>query len=350
MPMLQNIINDLKNQDIEADDAQLDLIKSIVDIQTKKKTVLDSLKGKIVKNSFYTWGAVGRGKTLLSEAILKNIGNGKSSISFHYIDFMYMAHSELSRLIGNKDPLNIIAKSLSGKYKIIFIDEFQVEDVADAMIIGSLLNQVLKNGSQLFLTSNAHPDDLYKDGLQRQKFMKSMAIIKDSLNIYELRGLVDYRARNIFKYTDHSNSSPYKDKDILRFIKSNFSNHEIPSSILEINSRKFRCKSLSEDFLWVSFSDFFNQSTGSKDFIEISKNFEWVFINDFLECDDNNADIIRRFISFIDISYRENTKVKFFFGNINHLNIYKGTKLKILWDRCLSRLTEMQTIEYLNNT
>tara|TARA_B110000495_G_C22934464_1_gene546398 strand:+ start:131 stop:1177 length:1047 start_codon:yes stop_codon:yes gene_type:complete len=348
--MLQNIINDLKNQDIEADDAQINLIKNIVNIQTKKKTVLDSLKGRVVKNSFYTWGAVGRGKTLLSEAILKNIGNGKSSISFHFIDFMHMVHSELSRLVGNKDPLNIIAKSLSSKYKIMLIDEFQVEDVADAMIIGNLLSQILKNGSQLFLTSNVHPDDLYKDGLQRQKFMKSIAMIKDSLNIYELKGLVDYRARNIFKYRDNSNSSPNKDEDILRFIKSNFSNHEITSSILKINSRKFRCKSSSEDFLWVSFNDFFNQSTGSKDFIEISKNFEWVFINDFAECDDNNADTIRRFISFIDISYRENTKVKFFFGNINHLNIYKGTRLKILWDRCLSRLTEMQTIEYLNNT
>ena len=350
MPMLQNIINDLKNQDIEADDAQINLIKNIVNIQTKKKTVLDSLKGRVLKNSFYTWGAVGRGKTLLSEAILKNIGNGKSSISFHFIDFMHMVHSELSRLVGNKDPLNIIAKSLSSKYKIILIDEFQVEDVADAMIIGNLLSQILKNGSQLFLTSNVHPDDLYKDGLQRQKFMKSIAMIKDSLNIYELKGLVDYRARNIFKYRDNSNSSPNKDEDILRFIKSNFSNHEITSSILKINSRKFRCKSSSEDFLWVSFNDFFNQSTGSKDFIEISKNFEWVFINDFAECDDNNADTIRRFISFIDISYRENAKVKFFFGNINHLNIYKGTRLKILWDRCLSRLTEMQTIEYLNNT
>jgi len=348
--MLQNIINDLKNQDIEADDAQINLIKNIVNIQTKKKTVLDSLKGRVLKNSFYTWGAVGRGKTLLSEAILKNIGNGKSSISFHFIDFMHMVHSELSRLVGNKDPLNIIAKSLSSKYKIMLIDEFQVEDVADAMIIGNLLSQILKNGSQLFLTSNVHPDDLYKDGLQRQKFMKSIAMIKDSLNIYELKGLVDYRARNIFKYRDNSNSSPNKDEDILRFIKSNFSNHEITSSILKINSRKFRCKSSSEDFLWVSFNDFFNQSTGSKDFIEISKNFEWVFINDFAECDDNNADTIRRFISFIDISYRENAKVKFFFGNINHLNIYKGTRLKILWDRCLSRLTEMQTIEYLNNT
>ena len=312
--------------------------------------MLDSLKGRVLKNSFYTWGAVGRGKTLLSEAILKNIGNGKSSISFHFIDFMHMVHSELSRLVGNKDPLNIIAKSLSSKYKIMLIDEFQVEDVADAMIIGNLLSQILKNGSQLFLTSNVHPDDLYKDGLQRQKFMKSIAMIKDSLNIYELKGLVDYRARNIFKYRDNSNSSPNKDEDILRFIKSNFSNHEITSSILKINSRKFRCKSSSEDFLWVSFNDFFNQSTGSKDFIEISKNFEWVFINDFAECDDNNADTIRRFISFIDISYRENAKVKFFFGNINHLNIYKGTRLKILWDRCLSRLTEMQTIEYLNNT
>ncbi len=350
MPMLQNIINDLKNQGIEADHAQLNLIKNIVGVQAKKKSVLDSLRRKIAKNSFYTWGAVGRGKTILSETILKNIGTGKDFISFHYIDFMHMAHLELSKLSGTKDPLNKIAKSLSCDYKMIFIDEFQVEDVADAMIIGNLLNQVIKNGSQLFLTSNAHPDDLYKDGLQRQKFMKSMAGIKDSLNIYELKGLVDYRARNIFKYTDHSNSSPYKDEDILRFIKSNFSNHEIPSSILEINSRKFRCKSLSEDFLWVSFSDFFNQSTGSKDFIEISKSFEWVFINDFIECDDNHADIIRIFISFIDIIYRENSKVKFFFGNIDYLNIYTGTKLKILWDRCVSRLTEMQTIEYLDNS
>ncbi|MFQ3339795.1 MAG: cell division protein ZapE [Gammaproteobacteria bacterium] len=350
MPMLQNIINDLKNQGIEADHAQLNLIKNIVGVQAKKKSVLDSLRRKIAKNSFYTWGAVGRGKTILSETILKNIGTGKDFISFHYIDFMHMAHLELSKLSGTKDPLNKIAKSLSCDYKMIFIDEFQVEDVADAMIIGNLLNQVIKNGSQLFLTSNAHPDDLYKDGLQRQKFMKSMAGIKDSLNIYELKGLVDYRARNIFKYINNPDNSPYKNEDILELIKSNFKNYELSTNILEINSRKFRCKSRSEDFLWISFNDFFNQSTGSKDFIEISKSFEWVFINDFIECDDNHADIIRRFISFIDIIYRENSKVKFFFGNIDYLNIYTGTKLKILWDRCVSRLTEMQTIEYLDNS
>ena len=88
-------------------------------------------------------------------------------------------------------------KTISSKFKVILIDEFQVEDVADAMIIGNLLNQLIINGVELYLTSNAHPDNLYKDGLQRQKFMKAMNFLKNNLNIYELGGAMDYRTRNI---------------------------------------------------------------------------------------------------------------------------------------------------------
>ena len=92
-----------------------------------------------------------------------------------------------------------------------------------------------------------------------------------------------------------------------------------------------------------------DRPTGSKDFIEICKNYDWIFLNEFIECDDNQADIIRRFISFIDICYREKMKIKFFFNETQIDSLYQGNRLQILWDRCLSRLNEMQTIEYLES-
>jgi len=110
---------------------------------------------------------------------------------------MQNIHNELSVMSGKSDPLDLIAKSLSKKYKIIFIDEFQVEDVADAMIIGNLLNQLIQLDVVLYITSNAHPDDLYKDGLQRQKFIDAMKAMQKQFNIYKLDGMIDYRSRNI---------------------------------------------------------------------------------------------------------------------------------------------------------
>ena len=259
---------------------------------------------------------------------------------------MQNIHESLSKLSGKKNPIDEIAKSLNRKYEIIFIDEFQVEDVADAMIIGNLLNQLIQYGMLIFLTSNAHPDNLYKNGLQRQKFMNSMANIKNSMSIYELKGEKDYRTRNIYKVNNEVAKS-FTDNDILDLIKNNFQINIPFKNTLKVNSREFECNLCSKDILWVSFIDFFSQPTGSKDFKEICKNIDWIFVNDFIKCNENHEDIIRRFISFIDICYRENIKVKFFINNFELDNIYSGTNLQILWNRCLSRLHEMQTIEYL---
>ena len=95
------------------------------------------------------------------------------------------------------------------------------------------------------------------------------------------------------------------------------------------------------------FQQFFSEANGNKDFIKISENVDWIFISEFRHCDDETADIMRRFISFIDICYRDQTKIKFFFNDIDYENLYSGVKLKILWKRCCSRLIEMQTKEYL---
>jgi cell division protein ZapE len=344
--MIQNIIDNLKNQGIEIDLAQSNLIKKMIESIPKEKSLINKFKKrKFNKASFYIWGEVGRGKTLITKSFLNEIKINKAI--FHYIDFMQNIHNELSVMSGKSDPLDLIAKSLSKKYKIIFIDEFQVEDVADAMIIGNLLNQLIQLDVVLYITSNAHPDDLYKDGLQRQKFIDVMKAMQKQFNIYKLDGVIDYRSRNIANVNQEKSNKFFDEKDILLVIKENFDNKNFTKKTLNINSRQFTCKAVSNDFLWISFSDFFIEPNGSSDYMEISKNTEWVFLNDFKYCDDNSTDIIRRFISFIDICYRDKTKIKFFFNGIAYEKLYTGNKLEILWDRCQSRLSEMQTSEYL---
>ena len=342
--MIQNIIDELKNQGIELDVVQLELLNFLNDSFKIESNFLANFTKKNSNKSFYIWGDVGRGKTLITNEFIKNIALDKGL--FHYIDFMQDIHESLTKLSGKKNPLDEIAKSLNRKYKIIFIDEFQVEDVADAMIIGNLINQLIQSGMLIFITSNTHPDNLYKNGLQRQKFMDSMATIKNLLNIYELKGEKDYRTRNIYKVNNNAAKS-FTDNDILDLIKNNFQINIPFKNTLKVNSREFECNLCSKDILWISFNNFFSQPTGSKDFKEICKYIDWIFVNDFKKCNENQEDIIRRFISFIDICYRENTKVKFFINNLELDNIYTGTNLQILWSRCLSRLHEMQTIEYL---
>ena len=119
------------------------------------------------------------------------------------------------------------------------------------------------------------------------------------------------------------------------------------SGEIEINNRRFECKLALNNILWIEFSSFFREPTGSNDYKYISDKFDWIFISNFNYCDDDSIDIIRRFISFIDIAYIQKTKVKFFFNNLDFNNLYQGVKIKILWQRCCSRLSEMQSSKYL---
>ena len=343
--MLQNIIDDLKNQGIEPDLAQSNLLSELINTTPRNKSLINRIKKKKSQiRSFYVWGDVGRGKTLILKSFIKNLN--LRIFDFHYIDFMNTIHNQLSEFSGIKNPLDSIAKSFSKKCDILFIDEFQVEDIADAMIIGNLLNQLIEKNIFIYLTSNAHPGDLYQDGLQREKFQDSMKLFQKFAKIYKLDAKKDYRTRNIIDFSKDIKDKIYSDKDIANLVEINFQNINFKNKTFQVNDRVFSCKAESNNFLWLSFSEFFSEPNGNKDFIKISKKIDWIFISDFKYCDDDSADIIRRFISFIDICYRDKTKIKFFFNHVDE-NIYTGKKLKILWDRCHSRLIEMQTKEYL---
>ena len=344
MLSIQNIIDVLKNQGANPDLSQINLLEKLGTITNKKRNIFNT---KNDNQGLYIWGDVGRGKTLITQSFLYSIER-EGIASFHYIDFINFIHNELNKYSGLKNPLKKVSKSINKKNSLIFIDEFQVEDVADAMIIGDLLNKIVDKGIKIILTSNAHPNDLYKDGLQRQKFIKSMNIFSDKIKIFKLEGDVDYRTKNLLELNKNDIGSSYSEDEIFNVIKNNFGFDFIKNENIEINNRKFKCKLALKNLLWIEFNSFFQQPLGSSDYKFIFQKFDWVFISKFDVCNDEKIDLVRRFISFIDIAYVERVKVKFFFNKVKEKDIYYGDRLEISWRRYQSRLMEMQTFQYID--
>ena len=342
---IKNIIDDLKNQEANPDLHQIELLEKLNTIFNKKNILFNNVKNI---QGLYIWGDVGRGKTLVTQSFLQRFRT-KDIATFHYIEFMNYIHNQLNKYSGLKNPLKKVSKNISKKNNLIFIDEFQVEDVADAMIVGDLLISLVDSGTKIILTSNVHPDHLYKDGLQRQKFLKSINLLKEKIEIYELEGDIDYRSKNIIELDKKDSKGMFSEEEIVALIKENFGVDGGLNNILTINNRKFRCKMVLNNLLWIEFNSFFKEATGAKDYKFICDKFDWIFINNFESFDDDSIDIIRRFISFIDIAYKEKTKVKFFFNDTDISTIYSGTKLDILWKRCSSRLSEMKNYDYLED-
>ena len=345
MKDIKVVIENLSAQDIVLDNAQASFLKEFISIDSTLKPKLFFSKNNLIGN-LYLYGPVGRGKTMLLEAI--NDCYFSNSGKFHFVEFMQLVHKKLSDFSGNSDPLLMVVKSLSKEYKIIFLDEFQIEDIADAMIIGTLIESLTNMGTRLMITSNSHPDDLYKNGLQRAKFIKTINFINNNFLIHHLLGTEDYRLREIAHF-DSSANDRNSDKSVGDFLQRTFNSEIIDITEFTVSNRVFHCLGCSDKILWLSFDDFFSSPCASKDFIEIVKTFEWVFINNFHSCTDEHLDKLRRFISFIDIAYQEKQKLKFFYDPNLINTLYSGNQLLHLWVRTESRLHQITTTKYLQN-
>ena len=338
--MYQTILKKFSEDGIHLNDEQDNFLRIFEKNLPRKSFFVDFFKKKS-KKGCYVHGDVGRGKTMMLNAIFKEIKLSKCS--YHFIEFMKFIHNELELVKNTKDPLEKIAKRIASKHRVLFIDEFQVEDVSDAMIIGKLLNLLSKMSVFIMLTSNAKIESLYRNGLQRDKFIKQIKRLEEDFVVYEFTGDNDYRLKNI-NLNSSKNSKDFNQNQIFNFIKKNFNFIGDPNKELKINDRTFSCKGNTKDFIWLSYKDFFRQSLAISDFLAICKNYDWFFIDDFDQNDDHGKDIIRRFIGFIDIAYIEKVKIKFFLNNDDIRNLYSGEELSFLWDRTISRLEEMRDI------
>ena len=339
------MLKNLSTQGITLDNAQTTFLEKFIEQDSIYQPPTFFSKNNSIGN-LYLWGPVGRGKTMLLQGLQDSYFSHAGQ--FHFIEFMQLIHKKLSEFSGKRDPLLKVVKNLSNDFKIIFIDEFQIEDIADAMIVGTILEALSKKGTRLFISSNSHPDNLYKDGLQRAKFIKTINFINENFFIHHLLGAEDYRLKEISKF-DSSGKDGNNLESVKDFLHRTFNKDITHKTLFSVNNRKFNCLGCSDKALWLSFEGFFSAPCGSKDFIEIVKTFEWVFISNFHTCNDDHIDKIRRFISFIDIAYQENQKLKCFYDLNLMINLYSGDQLHHLWVRTESRLHQIASTKYLQN-
>jgi len=299
---------------------------------------------KKVPQRVYIHGDVGRGKTFLMDMLFEEI-NHEKKIRLHFHRFMQNLHEELKNYEGTTDPLKKIVKDLSKKYECLCFDEFYVEDIADAMLLGKFMTELFKSDLSFFATSNIAPINLYEGGLQRKLFLPAIKAIETACEIYHLDSNVDFRLRALEK----SGSYFYPSDKNIRIIEEIFNeitqNKKAKDSFITINNRKIDVLAFSKGVLWVNFLQICSSPRSAADYIEISKEFHTVILSDVPII--NSDDEARRFISFIDECYDRKVKLIISAAELPE-KIYVKSRLEEKFKRTISRMTEMQSKDYLS--
>ncbi|MDB6047404.1 MAG: AFG1-like ATPase [Pseudomonas sp.] len=359
MTPLERYQADLKRPDFFHDAAQETAVRhlqrlydDLVAAQHGKPGLLGKLFGKKPQapvKGLYFWGGVGRGKTYLVDTFFEALPF-KEKVRTHFHRFMKRVHEEMKTLNGEKNPLVIIAKRFSDEARVICFDEFFVSDITDAMILGTLMEELFKNGVTLVATSNIVPDGLYKDGLQRARFLPAIALIKLNTDIVNVDSGVDYRLRHLeqaelfhFPLDEAAEESLRKSFRAL----TPECTQAIKDDVLMIENREIRAMLTCDDVAWFNFRELCDGPRSQNDYIELGKIFHAVLISGVEQMSVKTDDIARRFINMVDEFYDRNVKL-IISAEVELKDLYTGGRLNFEFQRTLSRLLEMQSHEFLS--
>ena len=294
----------------------------------------------------YLWGGVGRGKTCIVDRFFDCLPfDNKKRIHFHR--FMRKVHEQLKKMKQQQDPLSNIADEFADEFRVLCFDEFSVNDITDAMILGKLLECLFENGVTLVTTSNIKPEDLYKDGLQRDRFQPAIDLIRQHTIVHELKGATDYRLRFLKKAEIYF--CPHDDKAAAG-LENNFehvsSEHVRSGTRLDIDGREIQTIRQASGVVWFDFSEICGGPRSQNDYLELARCFHTIVVSDIPKLTKDDDDSARRFINLVDILYDRNVK---FMGSgcCPPDQIYQGDRLCLEFSRTASRLVEMQSTEYL---
>ena len=327
-----------------------DLFHQIMQRQKQQQSFIYRLKGFFIKPSklqgLYLWGGVGRGKTWLMDLFYETLPV-KKKYRLHYHRYISEIHKQLEQHKGKKNPLKLIAKNFSQNYQLLCLDEFHVADITDAMILYGLLKALLEHGVILVFTSNQHPDNLYKDGLQRERFIPAITLIKQFNTVLEIEDGIDHRLQTIQKselyYSPLNNENSRK---LEQYFLQLAPCQPKTNTSLDINHRSLPAYKLSDDVVWFIFDQIFNSPRAVADYIELAKLFHTVFISDIPYLTEGNKDKTKRFIQLLDEFYDRNVKL-IISAEANPDQIYQGKSLEFEFERTISRLEEMKSVNYL---
>lgn len=294
----------------------------------------------------YFWGGVGRGKTYLVDTFYECLPfENKMRIHFHR--FMHRVHEEMKELSGESDPLKMVAKKFSEETKVICFDEFFVSDITDAMILGTLMQELFARGICLVATSNIIPNDLYKNGLQRARFLPAIELINQNTRVVNVDSGVDYRLRTLEQAEIYHHPLDGKSFENLKRYFTQLA-PELGSSgrKIEIEGRKIQSIQDADGVVMFDFRALCDGPRSQTDYMEISRFYHTVLLANVEQMGQQIDDIARRFIAMVDEFYERNVKL-IISAQVPMEELYTSGQLDFQFKRCISRLKEMQSSEYL---
>lgn len=294
----------------------------------------------------YLWGSVGRGKTFLMDLFYACLPFD-DKLRRHFHRFMAGVHDELKRFRDEADPLDLVADSLASRARIICFDEFAVTDIADAMILGNLLKALFARGVTLATTSNIEPSKLYRDGLQRARFLPAIEVIEAHTQVLHMGGALDYRLRALERADVYQHPADASAEARLEeFFTSIAPDQGEGEGAIEVLGREIGCKNSADGVIWFEFDALCDGPRSQDDYIEIARCYQTVLVSSVPRFDTRLENQARRFVALVDEFYDRRVKL-ILSAETKLADLYAGRKLKQEFVRTTSRLEEMQSHDYL---
>ena len=355
----QKYQNDLQDPDFHYDAAQENAVKELQRLydeltQPQRKLTwrvkLATAFGKGMKSpsiqGLYFWGGVGRGKTYLVDTFFECLPfERKMRIHFHR--FMHRVHDEMKSLKGESDPLKVVADRFAKEAKVICFDEFFVSDITDAMILGTLMQELFARGICLVATSNIIPDELYRNGLQRARFLPAIELINQNTRVVNVDSGVDYRLRTLEQAEIYHYPLDKKATENLhQYFKQLAPEQGSDGRQIEIEGRQIASIHDADGVVMFEFRALCDGPRSQTDYMELSRLYHTVLLANVEQMGQQVDDIARRFIAMVDEFYERNVKL-IISAAVPMDELYTQGQLSFEFKRCLSRLKEMQSHDYL---
>lgn len=294
----------------------------------------------------YLWGSVGRGKTFLMDLFVASLPHGLA-LRRHYHRFMGEVHEQLRGLGERQDPLLEVAANIAGRCRVLCLDEFLVNDIGDAMILGTLLQSLFERGVSLVTTSNTAPANLYKEGLQRARFLPAIALIEKHCHIVQMISSHDWRLRALSQApVYHTPPSQEAERALTRIFASQAEGDVQEGGEITLNDRAIPVRKRARNILWFEFAALCEGPRAVADYIELAKAGPEIIISNVPQFTVYTEDAARRFVSLVDEFY--DRRVKLILSAAAPITeLYDGERLRAEFGRTESRLIEMQSEEYL---
>ncbi|MDD2701930.1 MAG: cell division protein ZapE [Sideroxydans sp.] len=327
---------------------QLELFwEQLVEFKKKRDQFLGrSLLSPNVPKGLYIWGGVGRGKTFLMDGFYECVPyRRKRRIHFH--NFMVEVHHEMKQLAHERDPLIALADRIAHSTRLLCLDEFHVDDIADAMILGRLIGALFERGVVLLTTSNIEPDALYMHGLQRQNFLPAIALIKRELKVLHLDSATDYRLLQmerdpLFMFDDADEN----ERHLALLFDRLTAGSQSEATHIKVRNIQMPVHRVAREVVWFDFAELCGGHHDQSDYLDIAHRFQTVLVSGIPQMIAENGAAARRFTWLIDVLYDNHVKLAASFA-VPLAELYETGRHDSEAQRIASRLTEMQTRRYL---